>query len=1304
MSRIFPGSGGHYELLDDHFEEENDLDPGNHDNTHTDSLISDNDNASQSSRAGILSAIQQIKIPRINFAYVIYAAGSISSKKKRCLDLIVCIISLLVVHCLCLGLGYYTVLVHKPAPVIDKSYTAFKIPYHKASLNNEAFQTAKKNHTSFLRAQLQNLQHATRSRHSTRRSVPDKSEIIGGKPGGSYDRNHLLRKKRSYYNGDSRDNSFVEVPLQYYPQWKMQVIFLAEEGENIFTKEKLQKIHEVEKKIIKHEKFPDFCFKDTHPVVKSDPAVKAVNGCSPLNSLLTYFFPSRDGNGNVFYDGLGENMDNIDSALKLAMTSTNFYYYVDDKTNTSNRKSQLLRTEVLFGTPLKGFKYPYKDREEQSKKYKKFIITYIDLLSKASDNQVSVLYGGNEIFDYEIETTFWNDVKLAGFALGAIFILMLILTSGSLWLTIMGLCSILLSAPLAIFFYRVVFKIIGLGILNGAAAFVIIGIGVDDVFVFVNVFRQADHIKNARSRTWFTMKTAGKATFFTSFTTAAAFAANIASMIPAVHDFGLFMCLIVANCWVTVMLIMPPALYIWYISFSVCESSLLAAVCRCKTKGSSLKLPKDVANFMDGNHDNLNEGNYGILTREVNEDDDVDVPMLSMDQPTQYADDDDDEPILLDPDPLVVPEDFSEEKKQKNCLGAFLQAVLYHYLALPFIKVRWVIIVISTVMLAISIGLVTQLHTSSKPPQFFKANTNIQRLLDLKAKFSTIDTVSCNDCSAIYSIGQMKEPTRPTYNNPPITARPYPPETSKPDLPVTYRPVTPAPAPRQTTAEKTKTKPGKVKSKTELPKTTTTTTTTRRPATRKLITARPHTFYPKTPAPPRHFTPVPPQPAHHPDNPNIPKPTAKSVPKDFDACQDRDCSKVKERPLLEFGATVYVVVGVKHFHWKDTNTGHVMQQTQGVVEFDKDFSKMFNFSNPNLLEGMKQLCQLCKVFAKNSELVRNGSAQCLPMSSIPSYMRSILISSVPECRDLPQVSSIYGRQQPAHAVGGLTADGTAILWLGFAFESTTSKGKSYFQAYKDYQKWEDFLQKVKDNITKYNPNSPLVDMFQTSDFWPEVLMEVVAVNSAIYGVVLSIIICMIAVMIFTGHVLLLLIIFICIAEMVCLVVGIFYMLHWEIGGVEAVSLSILVGSSVDYCVHLVEGYILAAQACPVKDNPAKARQWRTSAAFSHIGVSILSSALTTIIAAVPLTQTAIQPFSKFGQIIAINTAVCIVYSLTVCTAFLSTVGPAFFKPSWKSIVKSVIGTCVFVGVSVLSMFIMSKCGVHIPGPNGSNLF
>ena len=58
------------------------------------------------------------------------------------------------------------------------------------------------------------------------------------------------------------------------------------------------------------------------------------------------------------------------------------------------------------------------------------------------------------------------------------------------------------------------------------------------------------------------------------------------------------------------------------------------------------------------------------------------------------TDDEDDDPmILLDPDPLMVPEELTEDVKvQKNQLGAILQAILYHYLALPFIKARWIII------------------------------------------------------------------------------------------------------------------------------------------------------------------------------------------------------------------------------------------------------------------------------------------------------------------------------------------------------------------------------------------------------------------------------------------------------------------------------------------------------------------------------------------------------------------------------------------------------------------------------------
>ena len=52
-------------------------------------------------------------------------------------------------------------------------------------------------------------------------------------------------------------------------------------------------------------------------------------------------------------------------------------------------------------------------------------------------------------------------------------------------------------------------------------------------------------------------------------------------------------------------------------------------------------------------------------------------------------------------------------------------------------------------------------------------------------------------------------------------------------------------------------------------------------------------------------------------------------------------------------------------------------------------------------------------------------------------------------------------------------------------------------------------------------------------------------------------------------------------------VAIFYLASWQLGAVEAISLSILVGTSVDYCVHLVEGYIMAGKSIPDLNSPAK---------------------------------------------------------------------------------------------------------------------
>lgn len=73
-----------------------------------------------------------------------------------------------------------------------------------------------------------------------------------------------------------------------------------------------------------------------------------------------------------------------------------------------------------------------------------------------------------------------------------------------------------------------------IGILNVVSIFVIIGIGVDDVFVFINTFKQSKGLKNMRSledRLIYTIREATKATFFTSITTSIAFFANAISSV-----------------------------------------------------------------------------------------------------------------------------------------------------------------------------------------------------------------------------------------------------------------------------------------------------------------------------------------------------------------------------------------------------------------------------------------------------------------------------------------------------------------------------------------------------------------------------------------------------------------------------------------------------------------------------------------------------------------------------------------------------------------------------------------------------
>ncbi|KAK2105930.1 Protein dispatched 3 [Saguinus oedipus] len=213
------------------------------------------------------------------------------------------------------------------------------------------------------------------------------------------------------------------------------------------------------------------------------------------------------------------------------------------------------------------------------------------------------------------------------------------------------------------------------------------------------------------------------------------------------------------------------------------------------------------------------------------------------------------------------------------------------------------------------------------------------------------------------------------------------------------------------------------------------------------------------------------------------------------------------------------------------------------------------------------------------------------------------------------------------------------------------------------------------------------------------------VQSALCGLVLSLLICVAAVAVFTTHILLLLPVLLSILGIVCLVVTIMYWSGWEMGAVEAISLSILVGSSVDYCVHLVEGYLLAGENLPPHqaEDARSQRQWRTLEAVRHVGVAIVSSALTTVIATVPLFFCIIAPFAKFGKIVALNTGVSILYTLTVSTALLGIMAPGSFTRTRTSFLKA-LGAVLLTGALGLgACLVLLRSGYKIPLPAGASL-
>jgi hypothetical protein len=149
--------------------------------------------------------------------------------------------------------------------------------------------------------------------------------------------------------------------------------------------------------------------------------------------------------------------------------------------------------------------------------------------------------------------TLLGDTTYAAGAVGFVFLLMLLQTR-SLIITVCGFVHILLSLPVGQFFYGIVLGIDWISFLQALPLFIIMGIGADDVFVFLDAWRRSTvdnpsfrDPNKLEERLTHVMEHSVKAMSITSVTTAAAFSAICLSPVAPLRTLGIFSGLVVLS-------------------------------------------------------------------------------------------------------------------------------------------------------------------------------------------------------------------------------------------------------------------------------------------------------------------------------------------------------------------------------------------------------------------------------------------------------------------------------------------------------------------------------------------------------------------------------------------------------------------------------------------------------------------------------------------------------------------------------------------------------------------------------------
>jgi len=122
----------------------------------------------------------------------------------------------------------------------------------------------------------------------------------------------------------------------------------------------------------------------------------------------------------------------------------------------------------------------------------------------------------------------------------------------------------------------------------------------------------------------------------------------------------------------------------------------------------------------------------------------------------------------------------------------------------------------------------------------------------------------------------------------------------------------------------------------------------------------------------------------------------------------------------------------------------------------------------------------------------------------------------------------------------------------------------------------------------------------------------------------------------------------CIAAILVNILAVIQLVGWSYGIAESICIVVAVGFSFDYVAHLVAAYVESEHGDRVE---------RTRDALTHLGISVIAGATSTLLAGCMLFFAKIVLLFKFGALVVVTIVISVIWSLAFLPAILLTIGP-----------------------------------------------